>query len=820
MISVAHELRYPLRLIRRRPAFSIITIVTLALGIGANTAVFSLLDALLLRSLPVYRPSQLVQLGAAYRQRSHLPFSLAIYKQLERNQRVFSDLFAWTPGSRDNVEINGLPFVGTVRGVSGNYYSGLGAFPALGRLIGPDDAREGAGTPVAVLGYEFWEREFGRDPSVIGRVIHVEGEAYTIVGVNRKWFMGMTPGAPVDVTIPITAKRFSQFATSRGALWLSITGRLKDGVSIEQAREQIRSFWRDALIASAPTATPGPRLDSFVKMGIDLDSAATGINRELRNRFDRPLRVLMALVIGILLVACVNLASLTLARSAVREREIAVRLSLGASRLDVIRQLLLEVVLLSVTGTLLALAVATTASHLLVTMIASGASTPILLDLRPDWRVFAFAAVAAVATAMLIGLAPAWHLSRQEPADALRSDGRTSGSGTSRFGKALIVSQIALSLVLVIGAGLLLRTFENLRNVDPQFERSKVLELSLQRGTNTSGNSDMSVYRQQILGELSATPGVISASFASIEVPQMDGGWKDTVSPTTELSADSTLAATLVVVSPEFFQTLGIPILEGRSFDWTDDEHHPRVAIVDSNLAQRLGNEIAVLGQQLRFGVQAEFQAMQCIGVARNARLIDVRDPSAAIVYVPLPQHPSYSTFGALYVRSRNPAQIERTVQQKVDSEGHEYTTRVTTLLESSNVALVEDRATTMLATIFGGLALLLAGIGLFGLMSYTVARRTREIGIRMALGSQRAQIRRLVLGESVLLIAIGLAIGIPCALAASRLLVHMLFGVTPSDPLTMLVSGAMLLIVGVAAGYYPARRATTVDPMTALRCE
>lgn len=818
--SIAHDLRYALRLLRRRPGFAAVTVLTLALGIGANTAIFSLLDALVLRSLPVDRPEQLVQIDTSYRGHSHIPLSLALYRQLERNQRVFSDLFAWTAGIRYNVEINGALFVGTVRGVSGNYYRGLGASPILGRLIGHNDAREGAGAPVAVLGYEFWERQFGRDPGVIGKVIHIEGDAYTIIGVSRKWFMGMTPGSPVDVTIPITAPRYKELALGRGALWLFVTGRLRDGVAVDKAREQLRSFWQEALVASAPTATPGPRLDSFLKMGIDVDPAATGLNRDLRDRFERPLRALMMLVIGILIVACVNLANLTLARSAVREREISVRQSLGATRLDVIRQLLLEIVLLSVAGTLLAFALAAAGSRLLVAMIGHGAETPILLDLRPDWRVFAFAAVAAIGTAVLIGLAPAWHLSRQQPADALRTDSRTLGRGTGPLGKVLIVSQIALSLVLVIGAGLLLRTFESLRSVDPQFQRGGTLEVSLQRRPNALNGVEMSRYRLQMIQDVAAVPGVNSASFGGIEIPQLDGGWQDTVSPLADSTAEASVPATLVVVSPEFFRTLGIPILEGRGFDWKDDEHHARVAIVDGNLAQRLGRGGQLLGMPLRFGVQAEFQGLMCVGVARSARLINVRDPDSAIIYVPLPQHPQDSGFGALYVRAGNPAQVQRAVEQKVESEGREYTTRVTTLAELSDDALVEDRATATLASIFAGLALLLAGIGLFGLMSYTVARRTREIGIRMALGSQRAQIRTMVLRESLLLTVVGLAIGIPCALGVSRLLTHMLFGVRPDDPATLLISTATLLLVGATAGYYPARRATNVNPIIALKCE
>jgi len=349
-----------------------------------------------------------------------------------------------TPGSVHNVELDGALFRGEVRGVTGNYYGALGASPLLGRFIGPEGAVGIPGAPVAVIGYEFWEQKFGRDQAVIGKVLRIEGEPVTIIGVSRKWFMGMTPGTPPDITVPITAGPFAALTTNRSVLWISATGRLKDGFTIEQALAQLRSFWHDVLVATAPTATPGQRLLSWLNMRLDLNSAATGVNADLRQHFERPLHVLMGLASLILLVACLDLANLTLARVAARSREMSVRVALGATRLQIVRQLLTENILLSVAGALLALAFAGWGGHFLARMVGEGAATPVILDLRPDWRVFCFAALAAIGTGVLIVLAPALQMSRQKPADALRTNDRTLASGTGRLSKFLVVTQIAL----------------------------------------------------------------------------------------------------------------------------------------------------------------------------------------------------------------------------------------------------------------------------------------------------------------------------------------------------------------------------------------
>jgi len=554
-------------------------------------------------------------------------------------------------------------------------------------------------------------------------------------------------------------------------------------------------------------------------MGLEVKPAATGVNRALREHFARPLRVLMGVSVLILLVACVNLAGLTLARAAVRSREMSVRMSLGATRWQIIRQLLVDSILLSSAGTLVALGLADWAGHLLVAALGDGGNGAVILDLRPDWHVFGYGTLVAVGCGVLIGLAPAWQTSRQQPSAALQSDERTLTRGTGRVGKGLMIVQIALSFVLLLGAVLLLRTFENLRSLDPEFQRSGVIQVTLQKRPDAPKNLDMNSYRRELLDGVTSLPGVVSASFAALEIPAADYRWKDQVSTSTDSSADAGKLATLVDVSPGFFRSLGIPMVSGREFDWNDDVQHPRVAIVDANLAGKLAPSGEILGARVRFGVQPDFQQLQVVGVAHNARLIDLRDAKAMVIYIPSTQQQPQGDLN-MFVRAQNPAAIAKMVDHETASHGYEYVVSTKTLEDNIDQSLTEDRAMAMLSSLFAGLALLLAGVGLFGMMSYTVTRRTREIGIRMALGSQRRGILQLVLGEALLLATAGVVIGAPCALAATRLIAHVLFGVAPGDPLAYMVAASTLLVIGALGGFWPARRAMNTDPIIALRSE
>jgi predicted permease len=822
-----HDLRYTVRVLTRDRGFTAVAVLSLALGIGANTAVFTLINALLLRNLPVRQPERLVELSSVRRD-GKIPFSFPMFREIERGQRVFSGLIGWSPGEMYNVEVNGVLSQEHVRAVTGNYYSELGVSPLLGRLITPEDVNphNGSTSQVAVLGYEFWQSGFGGALDVVGKSIRIEGQRFTILGITRKWFAGMTPGEPPEVTIPITAQpliwgRSVQVLDDHSLLWVFATGRLKEGVEIEQARAQLQSFWPDVLAATAPTQTPGLRLQTFLSMGLDIAPAATGIAKDLRPKFTRPLYVLLGIVGLILVVACVNLANLMLARAAARSQEMSVRVALGASRWILARQVLTESLTLSLAGALLGLAFAYWGSRFLVSLMAQAYLAPLTFDLRPDLRVLALTAGTAILTGILFGLAPAWRASRENPAAAMQQGARGAAGGVGRLGKALIVTQIALSLVLLAGAGLLGRSFERLSSVDFGFQKEHLLEITLNPKPGAYQGLDVNAYRMQMITRIASLPGVRSVGFSDNSVPDPEG-WRYTAAAMSgDTGASPEAMANLATISPGFFGTLGIALLRGRDFEWTDDEHHPHLAIVSANLAARLFPNGNAIGQRIRFGVTPDLQNLEIVGMASDARVFDLRDASAPIAYVSGLQYPKGSQWGFLFVRTNeSPESIARPLVNEIELLGHEYVSRTRTVAQVTGQFLVPERVTAVLSGFFAGLALLLAAVGLYGLMSYAVARRTREIGIRVALGAERENILWIVLRETLALALFGLAIGVPCALAASRLVAGMLFGVSPNDLSTMAAVCVLLLIVALVAGYLPARRASEIDPMIALRHE
>jgi predicted permease len=820
------DLRYTVRVLARDRGFTAVAVLSLALGIGANTAVFTLIDALLLRNLPVRHPEQLVELSSARRD-GKIPFSYPTFREVERGQRVFSGLIGWSPGEMCDVEINGVLSQDQTRGVTGNYYSELGVNPLLGRLITPEDTnpRNGSTSQVAVLGYEFWQDRFGGARDVVGKTIRIEGQTFTVLGVTRKWFAGMTPGEPPEITIPITAQPLIWGDTlsgleNRSLLWVRATGRLKDDVTIDQARSQLQSFWPDVLAATAPTQTPGLRLRTFLSMGLDVAPAATGVAKDLRSKFTRPLYVLLGIVGLILVVACVNLANLMLARAATRSHEMSVRVALGASRWILARQVLTESLTLSLAGALLGLTFAYWGSRFLVSLMAQAYLAPLTFDLRPDLRVLALTAGAAILTGILFGLAPAWRASREDPSFVLQQNARSSGGGVGRLSKALIVTQIALSLVLLVGAGLLVGSFERLSSIEFGFQKENLLEITLNHRPGGYKDLDMNAYHTQLIRRISSLPGVRSVGFSDSSVPNPEG-WRFTTAAMSGDSNERDLMANLATISPGFFRTLGIALLRGRDFEWTDDDHHPHLAIVSNSLAARLFPGGNAIGQRIRFGVTPELQNLEIVGIASDARVFELRDTSAPVVYVSGLQLPKGSQWGFLFVRTNEPPEaIARPLADEIELLGHEYVSRTRTVAQVADQFLVPERVTAVLSGFFAALALLLASVGLYGLMSYAVARRTRDIGIRVALGAKRENILWMVLRETLALAVLGLAIGVPCALAASRLIAGMLFGVSPSDLPTMTAVSALLLIVALVAGYLPARRASGIDPMVALRSE
>jgi predicted permease len=556
-------------------------------------------------------------------------------------------------------------------------------------------------------------------------------------------------------------------------------------------------------------------------MGLDVAPAATGINTALRSHFTRPLYVLMGIVGLILLVACVNLASLMLARAATRSHEMSVRVALGASRWALARQVLAESLALSISGALLGLAFAYWGSRLLVALMTEGYLTPVILDLSPDLRVLSLTASVAILTGILFGLAPAWRASRQDPASVLQQNARSLAGATGKLGKALIVTQAALSLTLLLGAGLLVRSFRKLCSANLGFEKESVLEVNLYPRPGGYQHLDVNSYHRQLIERIASLPGVHSIAFSDVSI---DGGrrWQDAASAISDASGRGAgVTTTAAMVSPGFFRTLGISLVRGRNFGWNDDEQHPYVAILSSALAGRLFPSGSALGQRIRFGFMPEFQNLEVVGIASNTRLFDLHNAAAPVVYLSCFQYPQWTQQGDLFVRTREaPEALARIVGHEIESLGREYALSTKTVAQEINQALVEDRVIAMLSSFFAALALSLASVGLYGLMSYAVTRRTREIGIRMTLGAPPGSVLWAVLREALALALLGIGLGIPCALASSRLISSMLFRLSSHDLPTLATVSLLLLLVALFAGYWPARRASCIDPMAAVRME
>jgi predicted permease len=816
MGSRRNDLVQALRVFTSNPGFAAVTVLVLAIGIGAAASIFTVFSSLMLRPLPLPHPEQLVELSGIYRNHSRIVISYPMYSELVRQQRAFKGICGWGAADDLNVEINGNPLLARVRPVTDSYYAVLGERPLLGRLFTENDEQGSHAAPVAVISYEFWNRRFGGDPHIVGRPLRIEGALFTIVGVTPKWSAGMAVGDAPEITI-LADSPAGHDRESRALLWISVTGRLRDGVTLDQARTEIQSFWPRLLEDTVPTQSIGPRRQAFLSMGLRLDSASTGIGVEIREKSQKPLDLLMAMVGLILLVVCINLASLTLARASARRQEVSTRIALGATPWQAVRQSMIESMILASTGAVAGLALAYWGSQILVYLMTRGAEAPMILDLRPDWRVLLFCAIAAILTGALIGLVPAWKLSREQP---LVASQRTLTAGVGTLGKALIVSQIAISLVLLQGAGLFLRNLQELRSFNPGFEKNSLTEMDLAPQPEANRQPEPPGYRREIAEAIANLPGVRSAAFSSLPIPANTSGWKETVTTDSDTSATGTVSATLDEISPNFFRTLAVPFLAGRDFTWADDAKHPKMAILDALLARQLFPNTSPIGERIRFGVQPDYQSIEIVGVAQSARLLDIRDGSAAVLYVPAAQYSGFPGGSELLVREKASSALDRDIEDEFLRLSREYVASAKTFTEKNDETLVYEQMTAKLSTFFAALALLVASAGLFGLMSYSVTLRTREIGIRMALGSQRGGILELVLREAVLLTLMGIGVGIPCALLVGHLVARMLFELSPADLLTLGSASITLLAAGMTAGYLPARKAMKLDPMVALRLE
>jgi predicted permease len=859
MGSILQDAHYGIRMLLKSKIFSAVAIASLGLAIGANTAIFSLVDAVVLKPLPVKNPNELVLFnwlsGEGFMARSisgtldkdkatglstSTSFSFDTFKQFRDQTETLSDVFAFAELEQLTVKVDGEATIGTGQVVSGNYYSSLGMLAVAGRSITPDDDQLAA-DPVAVISYRYWQTRFGLDARAVGTGISINGVPFEIVGVAPRGFDGtLQVGVSPDITIPIAMEPrvralSGSLINEPGTWWLQIMGRLKAGSTFEQTRTVLeRVFQQSALdgyhASLAQTAAkqkgnteePNEREPSVPTLRVV--SGSQGLN-DARREYASSLLILTAVVGLVLLIACANVATLLLARAASRHKEIAVRLALGASRWRVIRQLLTESLLLAILGGALGIVFALWGKDMLLALRPWGGGA-LGLELKLDLRVLGFTAALSMLTAVLFGLAPALRATRVDVGPALKDSARSVIAG-GRFGltKGLVVSQVALSLLLLIGAGLFVRTLSNLHNVNFGFNAENLLLFRVDPRLSGYKKEQIATLYEQMLERVEAVPGVAGATVsrhpllsgsAAIDMAFVDG------KPAPAPPKSAREMTWMQRVRFNFLDTMEIPIVSGRSLLPGDDERAPRVAVINQTMARKHFGDENPIGKRFGFDSPAHSRDIEIVGVARDAKYSSIRMEVPNTVYLPYLQDPR--GLGQMNFEIRTTADptllavsIREAVRQ-VDPSLPIFS--VQTQTQQAESMLTSERLFATLSAFFGLLALLLATIGLYGVMSYGVARRTNEIGIRMALGARASQVVGLIFRETMLLVFTGVTIGVGAAIATTRWVESMLFGLTPNDPLTIVLGVLLMICVSAAAGYLPARRASRVDPLTALRHE
>ncbi len=808
--EVVGDVRYALRAFARNKGFAAAAIVTLALGIGANTAIFTLIDALMLRTLPVSRPEQLLQLrlGSAQDTEGDASFSYPMIQALDDERDLFAGVAGFTAFSLSTGRGDTLRRVHAAA-VTKAFYDTLGLRPAAGRLLTRGD--DVAGAPlVAVASFSYWQRELAGSPAAVGSTIVVDGIPVDIVGVSPRGFTGANVGAVADLTVPVAgvARLRPNWAPLLGAgnSWLRVLARPRAGVAQPQLKARLAAAWPRIADAAIDPGWPATRKHSISKAIVRFSPGATGWTY-LRELYVKPLRILMAAVSLVLLIACANVASLLLARASSRRREIAVRVAIGASRARLVRQLLVESLLLALFGGACAMVVASAGSRLLVGMIGAAADQ-VVFDLAPDWRVIAFTTAIASLTALLFGAAPALHVTASGVGPALKEDARA-GTARLRLLPSLVAVQVALSLVLLIGAGLFVRTLRNLETLDSGFRPEGVLFVEFERAPDRLPASTLDAVR--------AIPGVVSASLVT-QTPLSGSTWGEPIVPAGQALPERDTAV-VIGAAPGFVTTIGIPLLSGRDFSDADSRDGAAVAIVNQRYADTYFAHASPIGRYLAAAINGVKRDLEVVGVVRAANTSSLRDTPPPTVYVPYAQVPG-STSTNVIVRAAAPAELPAALRRTLQPLAPLTPLEVRSLSEQVRDAVARERLMAALATAFGIFALGLAAVGIYGLLAYAVTRRTREIGIRMALGAPRGKVIALMLRGAQVPLAIGIAVGAPVAWIASRAIESMLFGLKAADTAAIGVALVILLAVAHLAAWLPARRAARVDPLIALRSE
>ncbi len=805
--EVARDLRYGWRMFVRTPGFTAVVLLTLALGIGANTAIFSLIDTLLLRSLPVHKPAELVLVNLRERQTPGSggeSLSYAIVRALDQQHDVFSAAGGFTGTSFEVQEAGAKRLPGSL--VTGRFYDVLGIQPAAGRLLTRDDDEAGA-TPVAVISDSYWQRQFGRSPAAIGQTLHLDGVPVTIVGVTPQGFDGATVAQTTDVTIAIGALPIVRPTAVEwmgpGNFWLRVLARPATGIGAAEAAARLNAVWpslSDSVIAPHWIEA---RRRAMAQSVFVFESGATGWTY-LREVYGKPLVILQAVAGLVLLVACANVASLFLARASGRRREIALRLAIGAGRRRIVRQLLIEGLMVSAAGAAIGIGVAWALGRLLIDLISTGPFA-IVVNLTPHWHVLAFSTAVATITGVVFGVAPALQTGSAGPSLALKADDRTSTKRSTLL-PSLVVVQVALSLVLVAGAGLFVRTLRNLQHVDAGFRTDSVVVAPLPRGKVPSF--------ARLLDAARRVPGVHSASVAT-HTPLDGSSWGEPIVPAGQPLPEVDNAL-LIGVGPSFFDALQIPLVAGRDIAPGDRAGQAGVAVINERYAARYFPDRNPIGQRLSSTLFGQPADLEIVGVVKDTVTGNLRRPRLPIVYVAFDQYGNRLS-PSLVIRTSGAAATEQ-VRRALQAELPNLSIDLRPLAAQISATIVQERMMATLAGGFGVLALVLSSVGLYGLLAYRVTLRAKEIGIRMALGASGSGVVALVLLNGMRLLCFGVVLGYPAASAASRAVSAMLFGLSPADPATMAGAVAALAAAAGLASYLPARRASRVDPLVVLR--
>jgi putative ABC transport system permease protein len=825
---IGQDLRLGIRLLCLNPAFAAVAILSISLGIGANTAIFQLLDAVILRMLPVTSPEQLAsvqmihegRVGSSVARQSE--FSSAIWQQLERQQQAFSDIAAWST-ARFNLSHGGEPRYAEGIWVSGSFFHVVQVNPVLGRLFSQADDYRGCGIQGVVISNRFWQREFGGQASVIGNKIALDGHLFQIIGVTPASFYGLEVGRNFDVALPLcseTALGDDAWTNSPTTWWLAAIGRLKSGWTREGASVQLAAISPGIFAVTLPSEYDSAVREKYLRFSFRVVPGATGVS-SLRTEYERPLVILLAISALILLIACANLANLMLARSSTRRREIALRLTFGASRGRLIRQLLTESLLLAFIGALVGAALAQGLSRFLVAFIGS-ADDPIFLSLSLDLRVLFFTMGLAVLACLLFGVAPALQAARSDPGTIMKGSGRglTMGRESLAIRRGLIVSQVALSMVLLVVALLFIRTFQNLLSAGAGLEQDGVLVADFDFSPLKLPVERRQQFKHDLLASVRNTPGVLAAAETSI-VPMSGNGWNRFINiPEAQIYRQ---LVNVSEISSTYFHTLAIPTIMGRDFYDTDTVDSPPVAIVNEKFVQAFLGTIEPIGKTFRVTQSRgnPDKVYQIVGLVGNTKYRDLREQFSPIVYLAEGQDRSPDPESSIVIRSTETTSSLISALKEVSKRtGSEIVLSFSVFRTSILQGLSRERLMATLSGFYGVLAAILSMVGLYGIISYSVVRRRSEIGIRMAMGANKSKILTMILREAFVMLSIGVLIGSVFAIAAGGAARTLLFGVTSMDPVSLALAAAGLAVVAMCASSVPAARALAVHPWEVLREE